>query len=123
MNINATLVVQVFHFCIAYGMIKKFFLRPFMQVINHEDAQLLELRTAITQEKVVLERARDYKEERWQECQRYFYEHAPSVDQAYMQIGPAMPREKLEARGDLCDDSCVREVTQHLVQKVRDAGL
>lgn len=79
MNLNITLVVQAINFVIAYHIITKILLKPAVKRIIQEKAEDKALEDRITAEVSQRDAYLAYKNERWQECQRYFKHHIPTL--------------------------------------------
>ena len=78
MNVNATLFVQAFNFCIVYWMLRIFLFKPVITIIEHEKAQEAILHDIITQQMKSLDIQEKERQRHWFICQEYFFAHQPS---------------------------------------------
>lgn len=77
MNVNATLIIQMFNFFITYCMLRLFLFRPVIAIIEQEQAQENVVHTLIDQQKKSLEIQEKERQHRWLICQEYFVTHQP----------------------------------------------
>lgn len=82
MMINATLLVQLLNFLIAYTLIDRFLLRRCVAMVEDERHSEEALRNSIALEKTQLLRQEDLKKSMWQQCQSFFAKNIPSIIQA-----------------------------------------
>lgn len=81
MQLNLTLLVQMLHFLFAYFLISKFLLKPGYDVIKADENRLHQVRSLLVTEQEVVAQKQEYKRQRWQMCQNYFYQHRPIFEQ------------------------------------------
>jgi NAD-dependent oxidoreductase involved in siderophore biosynthesis len=79
MTLNATVIVQIFHFIIAYFIIDRLFLSKAVALIQKEKSEQETLMRAIQKERDAVARKQHEKNLAWQEFQRQFQHTAPSL--------------------------------------------
>jgi len=79
MLINGTLLVQIFHFLIAYVLLRYLFFKPVYGIIEKEDNAQKKQQDLLQDQKTRIAQQITLKREAWQECQHYFKHHAPSL--------------------------------------------
>ena len=118
MTLNLTLVVQMFHFLIAYYFISKVLLKPVYEAIKSDENRARQLRALVDSEQERLRDKKAYQKMRWQLCQNYFYKHKPSLEQKevalYSQKMIESPHLLTEARVE----SEAQAISKALKQKV-----
>jgi len=77
MNVNATLIVQMFNFFITYWILRLFLFKPVVAIIERENAQETVLHDIIDQQKKSLEIQEKERQRHWFMCQEYFVAHQP----------------------------------------------
>lgn len=77
MNINATIIVQIFNFFIVYWMLRIFLFKPAITIIEHEQAHEQTMHDIIDQQKKSLAIQEKERQRFWLLCQEYFYAHQP----------------------------------------------
>lgn len=80
MNINLTLIVQAIHFFIAYWMLRRFFFRPAVAIIENHNAVRNSLLSLISQQEQGLEIQKKARQHQWHECQGFFRSNRPIVE-------------------------------------------
>lgn len=76
---NATLIIQIFNFLIAYIIVRFFIVNPLLAVIQKEDEQEAALAHAIQERQMTVENKRNELEVYWSGCKQHFASHTPSV--------------------------------------------
>lgn len=76
---NATLLIQVINFFIAYGIVRFFIVKPLLALIQQEDAQAASLAQAVQERQMTIENKRHELEVYWSECKDHFASHTPSI--------------------------------------------
>jgi hypothetical protein len=79
MNVNATLLIQMFNFCAVYWMLRLFLFRPIIALIHREDAQEAALFETIAQQKNSIEIQEAERHRYWSHCRNYFITHQPPL--------------------------------------------
>lgn len=80
MNVNLTLLVQIFNFLVAYYLLSKFLLKPALNIIYEDINYKSSLRMAIVEEEEKLKKKELHKKEQWRKCQYFFKQNKPEVD-------------------------------------------
>ena len=102
MNINATIIVQIFNFCIAYWMLRIFLFKPVVAIIEHEKAQEQAIHDSIDQQRKSLEIQEKERLRHWYMCQEYFNTNQPDT------VSP-------QFSGPTDDDHVPNQVSPHIV--------
>ena len=84
MNVNATLLVQMLNFFIAYWMLRHLLFRPVVAIIQQAEAQEQALHVIIDQHKKSLDIQEKERLRNWHACQEYFATHQPSAQQQHI---------------------------------------
>jgi F0F1-type ATP synthase membrane subunit b/b' len=87
LSINLTLVVQAFHFMLAYWFISRVLLKPAYTVLDQEQKRLFSLRTQVVEEQERLVNKQEDKRKEWQGCQDYFHKQRPTLEK---EIAPSL---------------------------------
>lgn len=77
-KINATLIIQVCNFLIAYSVLRRFLLKPVVRVIEQEKMEMHSLITTVDARRVIVAQKETEKKERWMGYQKEFSSMAPS---------------------------------------------
>ena len=77
MEINSTLIVQMIHFFIAYGLLKKFLFKPVFYEIEQEDQLRFDLMYAVESRTVLIAQRERALREQWQEYRKKFAQKNP----------------------------------------------
>lgn len=80
MYINATLLVQAFHFFIAYVLLKKLLLRPAIAVIEDEQAQQDSLRAVVASRRILVQQKELERIAQWKGYQQEFLAKIPPLE-------------------------------------------
>lgn len=100
MDINFTLVVQACNFFVAYSLLRRFFFRPTIVIIEQEEMEKKVIREMISQQKNDLELQKEARRRQWHECRLYFVEQRPEgvAEQqgVFKNISPHVPQYKAE---------------------------
>ncbi len=81
MNINFTLILQIFNFLIAYFFLAKFLFKPILKLFNLEKEKLIRLNKSVDLERKRLGDKEKLAEENWALCKNYFKENFPETKQ------------------------------------------
>ena len=81
MTLNATLLVQIFHFLIAYLILDRLFLRKAVGIIQQEKAEQDALMQEIQKERDAVAQKHAQKEKAWQGFQQQFAKETPRLIQ------------------------------------------
>ena len=84
MNVNATLIVQMFNFFIVYLMLRRLLFKPVVAIIQHEEAQKKALHDIIAQQKKSLDIQEKERQRHWYACQEYFATHQPASSKQHI---------------------------------------
>ncbi len=82
MLINATLIVQIIHFIIAYFILRFLFFKPAIGELEIETRNEKYLKDTIEDVNVAISQKEDERIKRWQELQLYYQENKPDIDDA-----------------------------------------
>lgn len=77
MNVNITLVFQIFNFFIAYLILERFFFRQAFGVVQRRDRALDALKESLASQKRNVEDVRVHVDEQWQQYQRALRSEIP----------------------------------------------
>ena len=86
MNLNVTLVFQVFNFLIAYLILERFFFRNAFCVVQKRDCQIKSLKESVAIRKRNIEEVRVHVDEQWQQYQRALRSEIPAEKTRH--VGP-----------------------------------
>lgn len=78
-EINLTLLVQAFHFFVAYLLIRYLFLEPILQIIYQKEKKEHDLIASIARHKQNVAVKEQDKKNIWKHCQRYFISKTPNL--------------------------------------------
>lgn len=78
-QINATLVVQIINFVIAYVVLRFIFLKPAVALVEAEEQKRADLRTIISYNYVLVMREKDALYNQWREGHLFYQKQAPPV--------------------------------------------
>jgi hypothetical protein len=107
MMINATLLVQIANFIVAYYLLRFLFLNPVSRMIEQEDDVKKRQHEAISVQKDQVAQHVVIKREEWQQCQKYFRENSPEI----------LARPVMEKKGSVVK---VHEVPEAATKKMRE---
>lgn len=119
MNINATLLVQMLNFLVAYVFLRVLLFRPAVAAVQQEDDQKKHLLDSLEEERCVVRKKEQAKDDAWRACQRYFSAYEPTLFEQrsrgeHIQATYSMPSLTSHERDDI-----VGRVTNALVEKVK----
>ncbi len=80
LSLNFTLVIQAFHFLVAYWFISRLLLKPAYRLLQAEIKKLSDLRARVVHEQEYLALQQERKHQGWQDCQEYFYKNRPVLE-------------------------------------------
>lgn len=88
MVVNGTILAQMVHFFIAYGVLKEFLFKPAVAMINNEDrvAQETKKLLAARNDRVVY--LQQMRAQAWKQCHNYYLTHCPEGFHERNQYGP-----------------------------------
>jgi hypothetical protein len=89
--INSTLIVQAFHFFIAYVAIKYFFFKQAYHEIAAQDSLQESLVRSVQVGQMQVERNEQNLQEHWRRARDYFLRHRPSFKEEPLIGGPVVP--------------------------------
>jgi hypothetical protein len=78
-QLNATLVVQMIHFGIAYCIIRQFFLKPAVAARVLDETQENAVIELQMQKQQQIEQAHYMQKQAWDACQSYYVTHKPAL--------------------------------------------
>lgn len=84
MTLNATLLVQLLNFGIAYCLLRFFFFKPIVGVLHREDEEKKQHHHEIQIQQDKLAQYDATKHDEWRACCRYFKRHMPPVLDTYV---------------------------------------
>jgi hypothetical protein len=119
MTINMTLVVQGINFFIAYVLLRRFLLKPVVQIITHEQAQEAALHSAIESRKAMVREQEYVMREKWLAFQNTFRGMLPALEseRVFRHIKPQV-QVPLPAPDTLA--TLTADIAQASVQKVQN---
>lgn len=77
MNINLTILVQLVNFFIAYSVLTKFFLKPWLEVFDKDRRDRARLKHMLSEQQELLLEKKRHKLIQWQRFQAYFNQQRP----------------------------------------------
>lgn len=80
MNINATIIIQVFDFGLAYVLLRYFLFKPAINVIRREESEQEKIKSIIAQQEQSIVLKEKERQKNWYQCRSYFMQHRPSID-------------------------------------------
>lgn len=124
-KINFTIIIQAFNFLIAYIILRKFLLKPVMNVIEHERMDFQGLLSTVNSRKVIVMQKEIEQKNRWISYQQEFVTHAPSFSlsnenaSVFKNIGPIFMPESLP---DAVIENKAQQLATLLIKKVEHVG-
>lgn len=79
MNVNATLIVQAFHFLIAYQILKHLILKPLLKVMAHDEQEQASVLQRLKDEERIYQEAVQQKKNDWDSLKQEFISKAPEI--------------------------------------------
>lgn len=117
---NMTMIVQIFNFGMAYGMIRVFLCRPVVALLQQEEDQVSQLRTAIITHTTLVRTAKDNLYRQWNLQHQFFINNRPALEDAVLSL-PIVDLEgwkKDQLPGEKEIDSLVNSLAVSIVNKV-----
>ena len=118
MDVNATILVQIVNFLIAYVIIRHLLLKPAVTVILQEE----EHQASLDKKLRALEATNKSKEEKlsseWATCQQEFKKHAPAVLESQQKTAIESPENLKEA--PVLDQKTVKPITNDVAQELTE---
>jgi hypothetical protein len=111
MNINATLIIQIFNFLIVYGMLRLLLFKPVVAIIDRETAQENALHDIIDQQKKSLDIQEKERQRNWFTCREYFAINQPNLSQKKQFIADT-PEDEAEITSTVLTDNLAHTVAQ-----------
>lgn len=109
MYINATLLVQIIHFLIAYFILRTLFFGPALRELDSEKQERLVLENDIQGVRLALERKQSTRDAQWREVQQFYVRNRPALDDHesffFRNLTPGLAAPRIQEReiGDLID--------------------
>lgn len=118
--INATIVVQAFHFFIAYLLIRYCFFKPVVIQIQAEDAHQESLIAMVqAHQQLVAQKERELVDQ-WNGMRRYFAQHTPSLKpELFITQRPSMVTPQFDAQEIA---HAAEQLEKELLQRIRHVG-
>lgn len=79
MNVNATLIVQAFHFFIAYQILKHLILKPLLKLMAHNEHEREAVLQKLKHEELMYQEAAQQKKNDWDALKEEFVSKAPEI--------------------------------------------
>ncbi len=121
MNLNATLVVQMINFFLAYWIMRIFLFKPALQVAQEEQAEQQRLNIIIKQQEQSMEIKENERQKHWQMCRDYFQDNQPPIDSKKL-ISSNVSEVSVPKVSQKLIDEIADEAQQVLVQKIGYIG-
>ncbi len=118
MEINATLIVQAFHFFVAYLLFRTLFFRPAVKAIQEEQQEKDGLKSVLAEREVALEKKSEEKKRAWQKAQEQFAQATPPVVGSRVERIDVEPAEAAELPSNDEIESLAEDVKQVIIKKV-----
>ncbi|MDP3889119.1 MAG: hypothetical protein Q8Q25_01080 [bacterium] len=119
MEINATLIIQIIHFWIAYTMLRVLLLKPAVALVQQEYMKNDELREDINHNYGLIDQKEKERSVQWQASHQKYIENKPSVEDpelhVFKQLSPAV--EYPDIAKDIVDQ-LVDQSTKELVKRL-----
>lgn len=112
-QVNATLVIQIVHFMIAYAVLRVVLLKPAIAVFEAKEKQRSNIRDVIASYYLLIAREKDTLQRLWREGTAFYEQHGPGdPDQKTLLFTNSFPEQKqLEISEELV--SLLVESTAH----------
>ncbi len=118
MEINATVVVQIFNFFGAYFLLKTLFFKPAVKILQQEQEEKDHLTTVITNREDGLRQTADEKKLAWKGFQHQFEQAAPLVNESCIHDITVQPIKEKQPLTDEQIDTLAHQVCKKVVKKV-----
>ena len=118
MNINATLIVQVINFFIAYLLFRVILLKPAYAVMCHEQELKVSLEQRIAADKSAIEARRRESAQQWHENYLFFQKSIPIAVNQVLLFKGLMPKIKLHPIDPLALNDLKNQMIETIIQSV-----
>lgn len=116
--INVTLLIQAFHFFIAYIMIKNILFKPALLHIQAEDALQESLILTIQERQLLIAHKEQALAAHWQRVREYFAQNAPELKEVHLASFEKIPQVTLSEFEKSSMHEYAQKVSDQLVKKV-----
>jgi hypothetical protein len=115
---NATTVVQIINFGIAYGMIRVFLCKPVVALLQQEQEHLDQLRSAITAHTNLVASTKDDLYNQWNLKHQFFINNRPVLDYTMSSIHTVPVTEAAVTPGQQEIDALEEKLVNSLMRRV-----
>lgn len=115
MIVNATLLVQVVHFYVAYVLLRYLLFEPFIAYIQQEDRERDQMRDVVTASELSLAEQQEVMKQQMRVCRQYVIENKPELVERKA-IFEARPM--LEIRHDVISEADELSMRKKLVERL-----
>ncbi len=120
MYINATLLVQILHFLIAYIILRTLFFGPALRELEAEKRERVLLEDGIQAVRLALEKKQSTREAQWQEVRRFYIINRPALDNHdlffFRNITPSLGAPRIQER-EVAD--LIAQTSSEFISKIR----
>jgi hypothetical protein len=121
MELNGTLLVQMIHFFIAYGVLRTYFFRPIIEVMHERTARQQEMERILALSACAVTRSQNMVDAEWRESQDQFRHMTPPLDQIRVSIFRDVAPEKKERELEHQEIVAMTETTRdYLVKRLHN---
>lgn len=118
MNINFTLVIQIFHFFIAYFLLDRFLIRHVLALIHKNEQEVEKAKKAVDVVEQQIKKKELLKEEQWQLFKTFFTDNAPQFKiPLYKEMKTISIKESPSLKPDE-EKAMIQELKEFVMRKV-----
>jgi|GEM_PF-4706002 len=119
MEIDATFIVQIGHFIIAYHMLKRFLFKPLVEKIHAEDGMMRGLQQEVDVRKMLVKQQEQLMHDQWIAYQQKFADAMPAERMISLIVPPSIPLTSPSGVIDVQEkDMIIDALTQEIVARV-----
>jgi len=119
-QVNATIVVQIINFLIAYAILRFIVLRPAVVLIEAEEKKRIDLREVIAYNYLLIKRERDALRQQWQEGHAFYEKQVPDIKKEELILFKGIyPEHESPTLSAEMVDLLIENVSKELVEKVK----
>jgi F0F1-type ATP synthase membrane subunit b/b' len=115
-KLNITLIFQIFHFLIAYVLLRTFLWKPVIALINQQDKERGALEKELAQEQQVVAQKVFALDRMWEEAHKSFLVHIPQG----VRIGAVRKEEEYEVIEPHISSKMVDDLADKIIKKVQE---
>ena len=115
-KLNITLIFQIFHFLIAYVLLRKFLWKPVIALIDQQDKKRAVLEKDLEQQQQIVEQKVFSLDRMWKEAHKSFLVHIPQG----IRSGAVRKEEEYEVIEPHVSSRMVDDLAHKIVEKVQE---